>query len=176
MRTQNNQDNSDEKDMSLMALDQYMRMVRWTPFISVEEEGQLLERVERGRGEQGNPSPNSQVLEEARRARDRLVEGYQGLVVRIANTYKGCFRSMELLDLIQEGNLGLLKAIERYQVQEGGALIASAVPWIRGAILSSYRERDGMVRMACRTFVQVQKMRQARGRLMAILDRDPTLE
>lgn len=176
MITQDNQDNQDEKDMSLMAFDQYMRFVRWTPSLTEEEEGQLLECVERGRGEQGKLSPDRQVLQEAIQARDRLVEGYQGLVVRIANTYKRCFRSMELLDLIQEGNLGLLKTIERYRVHEGGALFALAVHWIWGAILSAYSERDGMVRMAHRTFVQVQKMRQVRSRLMTTLDRDPTLE
>ena len=49
--------NQDDQDVSLLALDQYMRLVKWTPELTLEEEGQLLERVERGRQEQRNLFP-----------------------------------------------------------------------------------------------------------------------
>ena len=87
-------DDENNQDVSLMAMDQYMRFVRWTPELTPEEEKCLLERVERGRQEQRKSVPNHQVLEEARQARDRLVEGLQALVIYIANQYKRRVRSM----------------------------------------------------------------------------------
>src|SRR5437667_1145021 len=102
----------DDQHISLLALDQYMRWVKWTPELTLEEEGQLLERVERGKQEQLKLCPDRQVLEEAKQARDRLVAGFQPLVIHIASTYRYRVRSMELMDLNQEGNVGLLQAID----------------------------------------------------------------
>src|SRR5437764_4507200 len=100
-------DDQDNQDVSLLAIDQYMRFVKWTRELTLEEEGQLLERVERGKQEQVQPSPDRQVLAEAKQAYDRLVVGFQPLVIHIANHYTYRARSMELMDLIQEGNEGL---------------------------------------------------------------------
>src|SRR5436309_3362879 len=101
----------DDQHVSLLALDQYMRLVKWTPELTLEEEGQLLERVEPGKQEQLKPYPDRLVLEEAKQAYDRLVAGFQPLVIHIASTYRYRVRSIELMDLIQEGNIGLLQAI-----------------------------------------------------------------
>src|SRR5215472_7175053 len=102
---------NDDRDVSLMALDQYMRAVRWTEPLAEEEEATLLRRVERGKQERLAPCPNQWVLSLARHARDRLVEGYQPLVIAVAKRCLWRFESMELLDLVQEGNIGLLRAI-----------------------------------------------------------------
>ena len=104
--------NQDDQDVSLLALDQYMRLVKWTPELTLEEEGQLLERVGRGKQEQLKPYPDRLVLEEAKQAYDRLVAGFQPLIIHIASTYRYRVRSMDVMDLIQEGNLGLLQAID----------------------------------------------------------------
>src|SRR2546421_10268379 len=168
-------ENQEEKDMSLLSFDQYMRMVRWTPEMTDEEGMQLLERVERGRSEHGKPHPDAQVLSEATEARDRLVAAFQPLVIHIARRYERWSRSMELLDLIQEGNIGLLKAIERHSVHAGYPLSAAAMHWIRGALLNALTLRAGMIRLPHNIDLLLHQMQLVRGRLVAQLDRDPTL-
>ena len=167
--------NRDTEDVSLMAFDQYMRFVRWTPEATDEEVMQLLERVERGRFEQVKPYPDGQVVAEATEARDRLVAAFQPLVISIAMKYRKWSRSMELLDLIQEGNIGLLQAIERHGVHSGYPLRAAAIHWIRGAILNGLSQRSRLIRLPNNVELLVQKMQQVRGRLQMELDRDPTL-
>lgn len=175
MTKKHDQVDQDEKDISLMAFDQYMRFVRWTPEATDEEVLQLLERVERGRFEQVKPHPDGQVVAEAIQARDRLVAAFQPLVIYIAKKYKKWSRSMELLDLIQEGNIGLFQAIGRHGVHSGYPLRAAAVHWIRGAILTALSQRAGMIRLPYNVDLLVQKMQQMRGRLQMGLDREPTL-
>src|SRR5437868_10600874 len=109
----------EEREVSLLAIDQYMRQVRWTPDLTLQEEEELVERIARGKAEQQKACPNQVVMAEARQARDRLVEGYQRLVVYIARQYTYRFGSMELLDLVQEGNLGLLHAIDYHDASKG---------------------------------------------------------
>ena len=102
------------QDVSLSALDQYVRSVKWSVPMTHEEEAQLVERVERGKVEQLNAFPDRRVLEDARQARERLVEGFQPIVLHIARKLVHRFKGMELLDVVQEGNLGVLYAIEKY--------------------------------------------------------------
>lgn len=175
MTKNHDQNNQEEKDMSLLAFDQYMRLVRWTPEVTDEDVMQLLACVERGRSEHGKPHPDAQVFTEATEARDRLVAAFQPLVIHIAKRYERWSRSMELLDLIQEGNIGLLKAIERHSVHSDYPLSAAAMHWIRGAILNALTLRAGMIRLPHNVDLLLHKMQQVRGRLLAELDRDPSL-
>src|SRR5437868_9538440 len=71
----------EEREVSLMAIDQYMRQVRWTPDLTLQEEQELVERIARGKAEQQKACPDQAVLSEARQARDRLVDGSQRLVI-----------------------------------------------------------------------------------------------
>ncbi len=96
-----------DQDVSLMAHDQYMHVVRWTPPLPTEEEVVLFQLIERGKAEYMQSSPDQQILQEAQQARDRLVAGFQGFVIHIAKQYCRYARGLELLDLIQEGNLGV---------------------------------------------------------------------
>src|SRR2546421_17742 len=94
----------DDRDVSLLAQDQYFRQVHWTPRLTQEEQAALLERVQRGREASG------QFSADARTARDRLVEGHQRLVIHIASRLaQGC-RSLDFMDLVQEGSIGLVQA------------------------------------------------------------------
>ncbi len=140
-----------DQHVSLLALDQYMRLVKWTPELTLEEEGQLLERVERGKQEQVKSCPDCQMLAEAKQACDRLVAGFQPLVIHIANGYKYRARSMELMDLIQEGNVGLLQAIDGNDTSKGYSLAGLAGRCIRDAILQALYYRDRQVRFSMRT-------------------------
>src|SRR6266704_5048260 len=98
----------EEQDVSLMALDQYIRQVRWLEPLTQEEEAQLLARIERGKDEKRQAQPNGWRLSLAQAARERLVEGYLPWVIHLAKEYVSRARGMQLLELIQEGNLGLL--------------------------------------------------------------------
>src|SRR5690348_14274706 len=102
-----------------MALDQYMRQVRWLEPLTAEEEARLIACIERGKHEKRQPHPNAWRLSLAQAARERLVEGYQPWVIHLAKGFLSRARGMELLDLIQEGNIALLQAIEHNDVSKG---------------------------------------------------------
>src|SRR5712691_6349876 len=93
---------SQAQSMSLSALDQYRREVNWIPRLTDEEEARLLRCIACGKMECSKACPDDRNCEEAQRARTRLVEGYQSLVMRLARRYKSHCREMEFLDLVQE--------------------------------------------------------------------------
>ena len=74
-------DEQDDRDVSLMAYDQYLRLVHWTPRLSEEEILQLLQHIAQGKAEQTKACPDAQVLSQAKEARDHLVVGLQRLVI-----------------------------------------------------------------------------------------------
>src|SRR5205823_7311990 len=105
-------------------------------------------------------------------ARERLVEGYLPWVIHLAKGFLSRARGMELLDLVQEGNLGLLQAIEHNDVSKGYPLRALVTAYVRGAILDALRERDGMVRIPDRTTRQLRQLRKAPRELLHALSRE----
>src|SRR6266550_5707724 len=164
----------EEQDVSLMALDQYIREVRWLEPLTEEEEAQLLARIERGKYERRQPQPNAWRLSLAQAARERLVQGYLPWVIHLAKEYVSRAKGMQLLDLIQEGNLGLLAAIEHNDVSKGYPLRALVTAYVRGAILDALKERDGMVRIPDRTVRQLRLLRKAQRALLHALRREAT--
>ncbi len=164
----------DDRDVSLLALDQYIHQVRWLEPLTEEEEAQLLARIERGKYECRQPQPNAWRLSLAKAARERLVEGYLPWVIHLAKGFVSRARSMQLLDLIQEGNQGLLQAIEHNDVSKGYPLRALVTAYVRGAILDALRERDGMVRIPDRTVRQLRLLRKAQRELLHALRREAT--
>src|SRR3989441_3021460 len=173
-KEQDSMSTQEERDVSLMALDQYIRQVRWLEPLTQEEEAQLLARIERGKDEKRQPQPNAWRLSLAHAARERLVEGYLPWVIHLAKEYVSRARGMQLLDLIQEGNLGLLAAIEHNNVSKGYPLRALVTAYVRGAILDALRERDGMVRIPDRTVRQLRLLRKAQRALLHALRREAT--
>ena len=165
-------DDQDNQEVCLMALDQYIRQVRWLEPLTTEEEAQLLARIERGKHEKRQPQPNAWRLSLAKAARERLVEGYLPWVIHLAKEYVSRVRGMQLLDLIQEGNLGLLAAIEHNDVSKGYPLRALVTAYVRGAILDALRERDGLVRIPDRTVRQLRLLRKAQRALLHTLGRE----
>ena len=166
----------DDQDVSLMAYDQYMRFVKWTARVSEEEEKQLLQRVELGQCERMKRCPDTQVLTEAKQARDRLVEAYQPLVVSIARRLVASARSMELTDLAQEGTIGLLHAVDHYDARHGASFAGFAAAYIRGCILAALRDRDGMVRVFKHIQEMVSRIRRVEARLSSRLQRAASLD
>jgi RNA polymerase primary sigma factor len=167
---------SDEQDGSLMAYAQYMRQVSRTPRLTDEEEAQLVQRIEQGKRECTQSHPDERILEDARQARDRLVLGLQRLVLFIAGRWQSRFRSMELLDLVQEGTIGLLQMIEHYDLSMARPLDALAAACIRHAISRLLRDRDGMVRLPGNVSEALARLRWVEGQLALVLGREPTID
>lgn len=172
MVAHNDQDNQYE---SLTALHQYMRSVRWTPPLELEEEVRLIDRVTRGKAERSQVSQDVSVIEDANQARDRLVAGYQPLVIHVARRYVHRTRSMDFLDLVQEGNLGLLRAIELNDMSKGYSLAGIAGRCIRDNILDALYYRDRLVRLSAKTEQAFIRMSQCERQLTLVLGRTPSL-
>jgi len=140
------QDEQDDQGVSLMAYDQYSRWVRGIPVVPKEEFTSLMQCVLRGKEEHAMCSLDRQRLEEAKHARDQIVIALQRLVIQLARRFVSRFQSLELLDLIQEGNLGLLSAIDQYPRNgTGDGFLGYATVYIRQALWRAYLERDGLI-------------------------------
>ncbi len=132
-----------ESDVSYLAMDQYMREVKRLPHLSPEEEAQCFQRLLRARSE----PDNQWVGMVARDARDRLVARYLPLVIAIVKKYRWLCHRLDLLDLIQEGNLGLLRALATHQPGEGHDWIVFINLCVHQAVLAAIRDREPMVRL-----------------------------
>lgn len=97
----------------------YLRDMRQVPTLSADEEARLLARLARQRADQTA-------------TRNRLVEGLQGLVIHLAQRYAHRCESLEVLDLIQEGNLGLMAAIERWHTSGESEFRTYVYAWMGG--------------------------------------------
>lgn len=154
---------SDEWDGSLSALEQYKRTVRWIAPLRDEEEVRLLQCIASG--------------ENVQQARDRLVAGYQPLVLALARRFERHCRMMELLDLVQEGNRGLLWAIERYDsTRETSSFRTWAFERIRGMMLTALWQYEGVVRLPQRKAAALKRMDEVTTELYNLLGREPTLK
>src|SRR5712691_6889271 len=166
-------DDQDNQDVSLMAYDQYMRLVNWTPRLGDEEILQLLQRIALGKTEQMKACPDARVLSQAKEARDHLVVGLQRWVISMAQRCHRRSERMELLDLIQEGNIGLLKAIERHQPERDEEFIGFASISVRQALWQAVLERGELIRLPENIGRVASKAYKVERRLALSLGRDP---
>ena len=167
-------DDQDDRGLSLMASDQYMRLVNWTPRLSDEAIIQLLQRIARGKAEHTKACPDRQVLLQAKEARDHLVGGLQRLVLWMAQRCHRRFYRMELLDLIQEGNIGLLLAIEKHQPERDREFIGFASISIRQALWQAVIDRGELIRLPENIGRVVSKAYKVERQLLLTLGRDPS--
>lgn len=134
----------------------YLKEIGRVDLLSADEEIDLAQRMEQG--------------DEA--ARERLAEANLRLVVSIAKRYVG--RGMQLLDLIQEGNLGLLKAVEKFDYHKGYKFSTYATWWIRQAITRAIADQARTIRIPVHMVETINKLIRINRQLLQELGRDPT--
>ncbi|OGM19431.1 RNA polymerase sigma factor RpoD [Candidatus Woesebacteria bacterium RIFCSPHIGHO2_01_FULL_38_10] len=137
---------------------QYLREIGRVPLLVAEEEVELAKRYEKGE----------------KAAKDKLTESNLRLVVSIAKKYIG--RGLSLLDLIQEGNQGLIRAVEKYDWRRGYKFSTYATWWIRQAITRAIADQARTIRIPVHMVETINKLYRVSRRLMQELGREPVAE
>jgi len=166
-----------DANVSLLAKDQYFRELAWMEPLADEERNKLLQRVIRGNTERTQSCPNQCVLSLAHHARERLVEAYQPYIVGMARRRVSMFKSMELLDVVQEGNIGLLEALNEYDEELARVVEFKAVmvTRVKFAMIEAARSSDALVRGTWRIHDLVARKRVVESDLYEQLGRQPLL-
>lgn len=144
----------------LDSVQMYLQEIGKTAFLTGDEEKELAKRIERNEDE----------------ARKKLAQANLRLVVSIAKRYIGRSPNLTLLDLIQEGNLGLFRAVEKFDWRRGYKFSTYATWWIRQAITRALADQARTIRIPVHMIETITKYTQARRRLLQDLGREPLPE
>jgi len=154
----------------------YLQEISRIPLLSAEEEIRLAQRIECGKRErlEADGKANLGLIEDGEEARRQLVEANLRLVVNIAKRYVG--RGISLLDMIQEGNLGLIRAAEKFDATRGCKFSTYACWWIRQAMSRSLADQSRVIRLPVHMYESMNQLLRLRSRIQQDLGREPTLE
>jgi len=136
----------------------YLREIGKIPLLNSEDELALAQRVVAG----------------DRKAKDKMAEANMRLVVSIAKRYSG--RGLDFLDLIQEGNTGLLRAVEKFDPDKGFKFSTYATWWIRQAITRAIADQARTIRIPVHMVETINKLLRTQRRMTQELNREPTIE
>lgn len=142
------------------ALDKYLVEIGRAPMISIDEEIELAQIIRKG-GRAGE------------RAKNKLVEANLRFVVSVAKQYQ--HQGLTLTDLIDEGNIGLIKAAERFDETRGFKFISYAVWWIRQSILQAIAEQSRIVRLPLNQVSAISKINQVTNEFIQQHNRRPSI-
>jgi RNA polymerase primary sigma factor len=136
----------------------YLREIGKVKLLSQEDEVQLAARIRKG----------------DKKAREQMIKANLRLVVKIARDYEGL--GLPLLDLISEGNIGLMKAVERFDPAKGGKLSTYGSWWIKQSMKRALANQSKTIRLPVHMVDKISKMNRAARRLQEVLGREPTDE
>jgi RNA polymerase primary sigma factor len=157
-RTRDPEDSSSARRVDEGSLNIYLKEISRIPLLTKDEEYELANKVRKG-----DP-----------KAREKLVASNLRFVVKIAKAYQN--RGISLVDLINEGNLGLIRAVGKFDERKGVRFISYAIWWIRQALLRSIAEQSKIVRLPMNKAGRVRKVARAARDIGQEMGREPTGE
>ena len=163
----------------------YLKQIRKVPLLDAEQEVELAKRIKAGLSAEekladGNRLNDDQrldlewIAEDGTRAKNHLLEANLRLVVSLAKRYTG--RGMLFLDLIQEGNLGLIRAVEKFDYTKGYKFSTYATWWIRQAITRAMADQARTIRIPVHMVEVINKLARVQRQMLQDLGREPTPE
>jgi RNA polymerase primary sigma factor len=185
-------DETDEPEQQVMVagatadpVKDYLKQIGKVPLLNAEMEVELAKRIEAGlfadeklagTGRLSNKALDEMqwIAEDGRRAKNHLLEANLRLVVSLAKRYTG--RGMLFLDLIQEGNLGLIRAVEKFDYTKGYKFSTYATWWIRQAITRAMADQARTIRIPVHMVEVINKLARVQRQMLQDLGREPTPE
>jgi len=162
----------------------YLKEVGRVPLLTAEEEVELAQRIERGRLAReelarGNVNPRrrnelQKLIEDGWAAREHLITANSRLVISVAKKYMG--RGVPFLDLIQEGNIALIRAAKKFDYRRGHKFSTYATWWIRQAVTRAIADQGRTIRVPVHMGDQINKLLRVQHQLTQRLGRDPSVE
>jgi len=162
----------------------YLKEVSRVPLLTATEEVELAQRIERGRMAReelakGNVSPRRRtelrrLIEDGWAAREHLITANSRLVISVAKKYMG--RGVPFLDLIQEGNIGLIRATKKFDYRRGHKFSTYATWWIRQAVTRAIADQGRTIRVPVHMGDQINKLLRVQHQLTQRLGREPSVE
>ncbi|MER6213527.1 MULTISPECIES: RNA polymerase sigma factor [unclassified Streptomyces] len=163
----------------------YLKLIGKVPLLNAEQEVELAKRIEAGlfseykleEEEDHKPAFRRELeilVEDGRRAKNHLLEANLRLVVSLAKRYTG--RGMLFLDLIQEGNVGLIRAVEKFDYTKGFKFSTYATWWIRQAITRAMADQSRTIRIPVHMVEIINKLARVQRQMLQDLGREPTPE
>ena len=162
----------------------YLKEVSRVPLLTAEEEVELAQRIERGRMAReelakGNVSLRRRselraMIEDGWAAREHLITANSRLVISVAKKYMG--RGVPFLDLIQEGNIGLIRATKKFDYRRGHKFSTYATWWIRQAVTRAIADQGRTIRVPVHMGDQINKLLRVQHQLTQKLGRGPTVD
>ncbi len=175
-------------DLSQIEMDDsislYLKEIGRVPLLTAAEEVELAKRMERGqlaqqRLDEGVEDPIEQeyllwVVRDGERAQEHLIKANSRLVVSVAKKYVG--RGVPFLDLIQEGNIGLIRAVNKFDYRRGYKFSTYATWWIRQAVTRAIADQGRTIRVPVHMYEQINRLTRTSRQLVQELGREPTTE
>ncbi|WP_091121047.1 RNA polymerase sigma factor [Nocardioides terrae] len=185
-------DDTDEPEQQVMVagatadpVKDYLKQIGKVPLLNAEMEVELAKRIEAGLFSEEKLAKGGKITakleeelewiaEDGRRAKNHLLEANLRLVVSLAKRYTG--RGMLFLDLIQEGNLGLIRAVEKFDYTKGYKFSTYATWWIRQAITRAMADQARTIRIPVHMVEVINKLARVQRQMLQDLGREPTPE
>ena len=152
----------------------YLKQIAKYPLLTIEEEqriGEQLQKLRRRIAREKSPLKVGEIEEELRLEKNRMINANLRLVVSIAKKYQN--RGLSLLDLIDEGNIGLIEAVDRFDYQKGCRFSTYGTWWIRQAIIKSLADKGRVIRIPVHMLNTIKKCYYVAKQLTQELGRDP---